>query len=153
MFHSTGRFVMGIIAVGLVLLISVQIMMEFDQTRSYLKWVEGRLGIIDLPEVREVSSYIPEETVTIKMLNSGEYSDARVLMNNERDYHFQTKIVQIPVTDGDLLIIDTRGIDEALWFEIIAFSETITSLKQNQQFRVRNDLQVIEIKIDYKDRY
>ncbi len=153
MFYSTGRFLMGIVTVGLVLVISVQIMMGFEQTRDYLRWAEGRLGIIDQPEAQQVSSVISEDSVTIKLLNSGDYPDVRVLLNNESAYYFETEYVQIPVWDGDLLILDTRGINEALWFEVIDFSPNVSSIKRGQQFRLKNEMEVIEVIVEQGNRF
>ncbi len=144
---------MGIVTVGLVLVISVQIMMGFEQTRDYLRWAEGRLGIIDQPEAQQVSSVISEDSVTIKLLNSGDYPDVRVLLNNESAYYFETEYVQIPVWDGDLLILDTRGINEALWFEVIDFSPNVSSIKRGQQFRLKNEMEVIEVIVEQGNRF
>ncbi len=144
---------MGIVTVGLVLVISVQIMMGFEQTRDYLRWAEGKLGIIDQPEAQQVSSVISEDSVTIKLLNSGDYPDVRVLLNNESAYYFETEYVQIPVWDGDLLILDTRGINEALWFEVIDFSPNVSSIKRGQQFRLKNEMEVIEVIVEQGNRF
>lgn len=150
MLNTTGRFLLGFITIGLVLLISIQILLGFEQTKNYLHWAESQLGIIKeqiYPQsIQKVSQTTSNENVTVRLLNSGTYPGVRVLVNNERAFYFKNSTVQIPVNAGDLLIIDTRGIETALWFEIIDYSAKIISLQKGQQFRVRNDFQVIEIK-------
>lgn len=150
MLNTTGRFLLGIITIGLVLLISIQILLGFDQTKSYLHWAERQVGVIKeqiFPtNIQKVSQATASESVTVKLLNSGNYPGVRILVNNERAVYFTNSTIQIPVKTGDLLIIDTRGIEQALWFEIIDYSSKVSSLQKGQQFRVRNDLKVIEIK-------
>ena len=149
MLNTTGRFLLGIITIGLVLLISIQILLGFDQTKHYLHWAESQLGIIKEQiypvSIQKVSQSTSSEHVTIKLLNPGSYPGVRILINNERALYFKNSTLQIPVKSGDLLIIDTRGTESALWFEIIDYSAKIISLKKGQQFRVRDDFQVIEI--------
>ncbi|MCK4259038.1 MAG: hypothetical protein KAX49_08675 [Halanaerobiales bacterium] len=148
----TDRFIKWIVTVGLILLITIQIMMRFDGTQHYLKLVESRIQGWVGTEVKEVVVFNREEYITLKLLN-GAIHKARVLLNNERDYYFSKSTIQIPVKDGDLLILDTRGISEALWFEVIDFSDKITSLKFGQQFRVKNDLQVISIEVNSQRKF
>ena len=136
----------GILTVGLILLITVQLMMEFDKTKIYLNWVESQVGEFFGPELEQVAVVSTNDYVVIELLNPGEYSTARVLVNNDRAFYFQRRLVKVPVTNDDLLIIDTRGIDKALWFEVIDFSKNVTSLEKGQQFRVKDGLKVIDIK-------
>ncbi|AZR72752.1 hypothetical protein BBF96_04700 [Anoxybacter fermentans] len=151
--NATGRFLMGLITVGLVLLITIQLMMGFEQTRHYLKWVESQVYELIDPDLKKVAVVIPEEYVILELLNPGNFSEVRVLVNNEKVYYFNHSIVRIPVKDGDLLIIDTRGIETALWFEVRNYSKRVSNLKIGQQFRVKNGLEVIYIKLHDETKF
>ncbi len=149
----TDRFIKGLITVGLVLLISIQIMMRFDVSKNYLMWVESQVHDILGHEVQEVAVLTKEDYVIIKLLNSGSYSQARVMVNNERAYYFTKPTLKIPVNDGDLLILDTRCYSEGLWFEIIDVSDQINNLQYGQQFRVKKDLQSIMVEIGQRSKF
>lgn len=148
------RFMKGIITIGLVLLITIQLMMGFDQTRNMLRWVEGQIHEVVDPEVQQVSTTMEyDQYVTLKLLNPGDYSKARILVNNEYAYNFDQRVVKVPVKNNDLLIFDTRSYLEAVWFEVLNFSQEITNLKEGQQFRVKCGFETIPIEVKYQSKF
>lgn len=148
------RFMKGIITIGLVLLITIQLMLGFDQTHNILRWVEGQIYEIVDPKVQQVSTTVEcDQYVTLKLLNPGDYSKARVLVNNEYAYDFEQRVVKVPVKSDDLLIFDTRSYLEAIWFEVLNFSPEITNLKVGQQFRIKCGFETVPIEVKYQSKF
>lgn len=145
MLHRTERFVLWLLTVGLILLVSIQMMMTNEEARAYLQVVEGRIQSLIRPEARPVSLVEAEEHVTFKLLNKGSFSKARVIINSEQAFYFQQSALRVPVNSGDFLILDTRGISDALWFEVVDVSQGISSVKVGQQYRVCNGLEVVPV--------
>lgn len=146
MLHRTERFVLGLLTVGLILLVAIQMMMTNEEARDYLQMVQGRIQSLFNPEAQPVAMMGEgEEYVTIKLVNQRPYSQARVMVNNERAFSFEQSSLQVPVNIGDFLILDTRGIADALWFEIADVSEGITSIQVGKQYRVFDGLEVIPV--------
>ncbi|MCG8642466.1 MAG: hypothetical protein MI862_22255 [Desulfobacterales bacterium] len=127
--------------------------MNFDQTRSLLRLAEDRIIGSRQNPVKEVAVVANDAYVSLKLLNPVDYSLARVFVNNERVFSFDEPVLQIPVNNGDFIILDTRGIKDALWFEVIDFSENVFSLKKGQQFRVKNGLETFSITLRDQKKY
>lgn len=144
--HRTERFVLWLLTVGLIFLVAIQMMMTNEEARDYLLMVEGQVKSL-FPPVAQPVAMIEEgdEHITIKVLNRNSYSKARVMLNNEQAFYFEQGSLQIPVNHGDFLILDTRGVPEAMWFEITAVSDGITSVEVGQQYRVLDGLAVLPV--------
>lgn len=138
---------------SLVLLISVQILLNFDQTRAILRIAEDRIIGVRQSPAKEVAVVTNDAYISLKLLNLGNYSQARVFVNNERAFNFDEPILQIPVNNGDFIILDSRGIKDALWIEVIDFSENIQGIKKGQQFRVKDGLETFSIIIREKQKF
>lgn len=148
MFRRTERFVIGILTVGLILLITVQLMMQTEETKSTLVRIESKLHALIGQEVEEVAMMNSDGFVTLKLMNQGYFPQARVLVNNERAYYFKGDTIKIPVNNSDMLIIDTRGISHSLSFRVVDHSTSITSLQQGLEIRVCDSLSVFPIQMD-----
>lgn len=148
MLRSTERFLVGLMTIGMILLITVQLMMQSSEPRSYIQELESKIRNLTGTEVQEVAMLNSDGFVTLKLITKGHYPQARVLVNNDQAYYFDKGPVKIPVNSTDMLIFDTRGIKTDLWFKVLDFSTGITNVRSGQEFHVYDGCAVFPIQME-----
>jgi hypothetical protein len=135
------------------------------------------LNFRDLPVVNKVVSYLdlrnhqyskstevesPSKAVLereqgiieLKVLNLSEKDKAKVkiLVNNQLQRNFGGGAVRLFVQDGDKIILDTREVNQGLWFEVTDSSNNIQSYQKGEQFWIKNNIKELET-VELKRRY
>ena len=140
------KFLVNFIILGLILLISLQLIMKNDSSYQRLKDFEYsfRSGFQDNQAI-EVSTGVQnyEETrlfadskLLINVLEEDYLPQVWLVKNGERISDFSTGSVEIDINDGDFLLIDSRFYDGPLLFEIEELSPNIRTWHTGQEFRL-----------------
>ncbi|MGM0471188.1 MAG: hypothetical protein ACQEQI_02760 [Bacillota bacterium] len=88
--------------------------------------------------------------VELKILNSNvdNLEQIKIFVNDQFRTSFSDEQLKLEVRPGDKIMLDTRNIEQGLWFQVTALSANIQNFKQEEQFWVQNDLYLLpEIKV------
>ncbi|MEJ6952169.1 hypothetical protein [Natronospora cellulosivora (SeqCode)] len=134
------KFLVNFIVIGLILLISLQLIMRTDMGYQRIKNLEYSLrNVLHEDETVEVFAR-PQSFSEGKILISLEqdYSLPQVWLvkNGTRVANFSAGFVEIAISEGDFLLIDSKFYDQALTLEIKEISPNVRSWHVGQQFRV-----------------
>lgn len=148
MLRRTERFLVGLMTIGMILLITVQLMMQSGEPRSYIQQLESKIRSLTGTEVQEVAMLNSDGFITLTLLTKGYYPQARVLVNNDKAYYFTKGPVKVPVNHSDMIIFDTRGIKTNLRFKVLDYSVGITNVRSGQEFWVYDGCTVFPIEMN-----
>ncbi|MFW6269604.1 MAG: hypothetical protein ACOC4G_05950 [Bacillota bacterium] len=147
LFEKIGRFILKLAVLGLILVISVQFLMNNEESYNRVKEVETVVKNIfttnSSNEVMEVTQdEIQEEhgVITFKLLQNLSLSQVWVRCNGEKIENFSEGKATIKVKKGDFLTIDSTNYNDELWFEINDRSSNIQNFKNGQQYRTRGEM-------------
>ncbi|MFW5976561.1 MAG: hypothetical protein ACOCQS_01305 [Bacillota bacterium] len=144
-FEKIGRFIVRLAVFGLILVISIQFLMNNEEAYTRLREVEMLVKdyFSESSEVVEVSQEEIEETqgsITFKVLQNQSFSQVWLLCNGERIDSFSEGEVTVNVNQGDFLTIDATNYEENLWFEITNTTTNIRNFENGQQFRTSGEM-------------
>jgi len=135
------RFFLYLIMIALILVLSIQIIMQDND--SYLKLKKYEYTIRNFfnkrAELVEVIDKKKTGLIIIDLLQSKSLPQVYILKNNKRVSNFSKGYVILDVRDGDFIEIDASNYKNALWFEITEINKNISSLKKGKQFRIENN--------------
>ncbi|MFW5998342.1 MAG: hypothetical protein ACOCP5_01145 [Halanaerobiaceae bacterium] len=147
LFEKIGRFILKLAVLGLILVISVQFLMNNEESYNRVKEVETVVKNIfttnSSNEVMEVTQdEIQEEhgVITFKLLQNLSLPQVWVRCNGEKIENFSEGKATIKVKKGDFLTIDSTNYNDELWFEINDRSSNIQNFKNGQQYRTRGEM-------------
>ncbi|WP_408956526.1 hypothetical protein [Natroniella sp. ANB-PHB2] len=148
------RILLKIVVVGLVLLVTVQIILvnpDFDRTLiSNLPLVNSLLGEeYHFGEPAQEVFSAPEEELRVTIQGQLDLPEAKLIVNGEVKDSFAGGVAQIRVRNGDRVIIDTRGIERGLWIRIDELSGVLYPFEREQQFWVQDEYKTLgRVRID-----
>ena len=82
---------------------------------------------------------IQEGVIVIHLIPEVSLPQVWVLKNGKKEVNFSSGYVVCHVNQGDLLTIDSRYYDDALWYKITSLSSTIKSLELGELYRTSGD--------------
>ncbi|WP_018249670.1 hypothetical protein [Orenia marismortui] len=143
------RLILIIIVGGFVMLVAAQLILSNPKLKDSL--------IARIPKVNSIltfgqskdfqepakavfSTKQDRDYLVIALQNKSVENNAKLMMNGQIISDFSRGYVKVDIDEGDYLAIDTRGVEEGLWFEITGMSTSISSFRMGQQFWVRNGL-------------
>ncbi|MGE5371431.1 MAG: hypothetical protein ACM3QZ_05510 [Solirubrobacterales bacterium] len=142
-FSVVERLAVRIAICGMVMLVLVQGMMTNDRLRYYLS-AEARLEgqPVELPRasreqtrVSSVPALAPGMgTITIALVDYSALSNARLLLNGKEMGRFTQSSMQLYVTSGDLIEIDTTGYSAPVQLRITQASSNLTFPTKGDRF-------------------
>ncbi|MCK8816921.1 hypothetical protein MWH28_05975 [Natroniella sulfidigena] len=141
------RILFRIVGVGLVLLITVQIILaspDFNFNRDLIADLPGVSLLLGESEyqfgepAQEVFS-APEEQMRIVIQGRLDLPEAKLVVNGEVRDNFAGGVAQVSVRNGDKVIIDTRGIERGMWIRIDELSAGLYPFEIDQQFWVQDE--------------
>jgi hypothetical protein len=142
-FQKLERFFVNVIIIGLVVLISFQILMKNDTTYRNIKdWEFALRNFLGFKQKTEQVTGLEEERsgmITIDLLQDLSLPQVYLIINGQRVADFSEGVVKLKVDEGDLLKIDARFYDRSLWFEITSLSLNIRNWQVGQQFRIKGE--------------
>ncbi|ACL69789.1 hypothetical protein [Halothermothrix orenii] len=143
------RIFMTFLVITLILMVSVQILLKDDISRSKIKNIEMAIKNVIAPDrntvpVSSIDNYKKEITekkgyMVIDLLNNLKLPQVYLIKNGKRVANFKDGVVTVRVDNGDFLEIDARFYKSPLWFEITELSPSIKTWKPGQQFRVNGN--------------
>jgi len=141
-FEKVGRFFVKLMIIGLILLISVQLIGQNEQYQERLQIAESFIkGYFNQP-VQEVTKVTHQESpgnleiIEVSLISGASIPEVWLMSNGERIGNFQEGKVSTEVSEGDLLTIDARDYNQILWLEISFISSDIVTFQPGKQFRI-----------------
>ena len=144
-FEKVGRFFVNLMIVGLILLVSIQIIMGNEEYQNRLQMAENFIKSYfqqPVPEVTRVTQHEREhklEIIEVSLISNASIPEVWLMKNGERVANFADGKVRLEVSEGDLLTIDSREFTNTLWFKITFISDDIISFQQGNQFRISGE--------------
>ncbi len=153
------QLLLRIIVIGLVLLVTVQIILTNPKLEESL--------ITKVPIMKEVLTLgqnedfkIPATTVfstrdkklVVLLQNDLRTSKVKLLINGEVRDTFVDGYTEVNLKSGDEIAIDTKGVPQGLWFEISESSFSLISFEVGRQFWIKNDCKVLG-RVDKEDKF
>ncbi len=141
-FEKVGKFFVKLMIIGLILLISVQLIGQNEQYQERLQIAENFIKSYFNQPVQEVIKVTQQETpgnleiVEISLISGASIPEVWLMNNGQRIDNFQGGKVRTEVSGGDLLTIDARDYNQILWLEISFISSDIVSFQTGKQFRI-----------------
>jgi hypothetical protein len=161
-FEKIGKFVVNLMVILLILLISVQIVLRNDTTRTKIETMEKVIisvfnnieknitpsqSIVQVFESK--NEYVG--TITIDLLQNQSLPQVYLQKNGQNVANFSDGIVKVKVKEGDFLTINSKYYSKVLWFEITELTSIISSFEKGQQFRTSgSDLNLGIVRVNDK---
>ncbi|ADL12551.1 hypothetical protein [Acetohalobium arabaticum] len=126
-----------------------------QQVVTYLQ--RNNSGVKQTAELKEVTQSESVTTdkqgiVELKVLNSTTDQQIKVFINKKLRKTFSKGQARILVEPGDKIILDTRGINKGLWFQVTALSDNLQNFNGGERFWIKNDLYTLE-EVKVRKRY
>ncbi len=144
-FEKVGRFFVNLMVVGLILLVSVQILMGNENFQNRFEMAENFINnIFDQPEQQLARVTYEEETsrdrttgiLRLSIISRTSAPEVWLRQNGQRVSNFADGEVIIEAEDDDLITVDLTQYERTLWFEVTSISPEITSFQNGEQFRI-----------------
>lgn len=135
------RWLLRAAALSVLLLVTVQVLLQHDPARGYLTYVE-RLEGQRLAEPDAVPALAAPRTyvIVIHLMSREEAARARLLVNGVPAGDFAQPRLQVQVRAGDVLEIDGSAYQETLRFRITATSRELVRPALGREIATRGDV-------------
>jgi hypothetical protein len=146
------RLVLTTIIIGFIIVVGVQMVLTNpnfkDSLIAKLPKVEDILAFGQREDFKEKAQAVfttveQEDYIVISLQNKVSYPEVKVIMNGQVIGDFSKGYLKVNIEEGDYLTIDTRGINDGLWFEVTGISNGIKSFRRGQQFWLKDELKTL----------
>lgn len=138
---TVERWLLRAAALGVLLLVGVQVLLQQDPARGYLTYIDRIEGErLDEPEAI-LATAAPRTYVVVLHLVSREQAErARLLVNGVPAGDFGQPRLQVQVRAGDVLEIDGSAYQETLRFRVTATSRELVRPALGREIMTRGDI-------------
>ncbi|MFW5981709.1 MAG: hypothetical protein ACOCQO_00725 [Halanaerobiaceae bacterium] len=137
------KFLVNFIVIGLILLISLQLIMRNDTGYQRIRNLENSIKSVfreeEAIEVTTQEEISQKGTMLISIVDEMSIPQVWMVKNGERISDFSRGFVEIELIEGDFLLIDAKFYDQPLWLEVKEISPNISSWHKGQQFRISTE--------------
>lgn len=135
------RWLLRAAALGVLLLVTVQVLLQQDPARGYLTYVERLEGQrLDEPAALPAMAAPRTYVVVIHLISREQAERARLLVNGVPAGDFTQPRLQVQVRAGDVLEIDGSAYQETLRFRITATSRELVRPALGREIATRGDV-------------
>lgn len=141
--HAVGieRWLLRTAAFGVLLLVTVQVLLQQDPTRGYLTYIERIEGErLDEPAAIPALAAPRTYVVVIHLISREQAERARLLVNGVPAGDFAQPRLQVQVRVGDVLEVDGSAYQETLRFRITATSRELTRPALGREIATKGDV-------------
>ncbi|KXS44710.1 MULTISPECIES: hypothetical protein [unclassified Candidatus Frackibacter] len=122
-----------------------------------LEYQQTQQGVAKHKEASRISSQVMGEKkglieLTVLNLDQVNQNNIRIIVNGKRIDNFIGNQIQIFVSDGDRVIVDTRGVQRGLWFKVTDISGGIQNFRVGEQIWIQDNLKSLG-RVEFQKRY
>ncbi len=144
-FEKMGKIIIQLIIIFLIIIISVQIILQDKQANLRLKHIEKAAINLFLNQERAVRVTDEINYMTVESKENRSLSDVWLLINNKRIDNFSDGKITFTFQEGDIIIIDSTSYKNELSFKITAIHPSIVSINKGDIIKTRGNKSVITI--------